>query len=116
MRRAILVAVGLCCLSQAAAAGTYDGNLLHQACEGKSDTPLCDGYMLGIVDVLLKGRVFCPPPDVTPRQFIDIGKDYLRDHPERRHYAAASLVISALKEKFPCTPPETRPRQRSRLR
>ena len=100
MRRAILVALGLCCLSQAA--GTYDGNLLHQACEGKSHTPLCDGYMLGIVDVLRKGRVFCPPPDVTPRQFIDIGKGYLRDHPERRHYAAASLVISALKQKFPC--------------
>ena len=77
--------------------------LLHQACEGKSHTPLCDGYTLGIVDVLLKGRVFCPPPDVTPRQFIDIGKGYLRDHPERRHYVAASLVISALKEKFPCS-------------
>jgi chaperonin GroEL (HSP60 family) len=29
-------------------------------------------------------------------------KLYLREHPENRHSVASSLIVAALKEKFPC--------------
>jgi hypothetical protein len=42
------------------------------------------------------------PDGVKAGQVEDLVKLYLRDHPENRHDVASSLIIAALKEKFPC--------------
>jgi len=47
-------------------------------------------------------KYYCVPPNVENGQVIDVVKVYLRDHPETRQYSAPTLVMLALKEKFPC--------------
>jgi hypothetical protein len=42
------------------------------------------------------------PESVTQGQMVDIVKLWLRDHPHKRHLSAESLIVAALKEKFPC--------------
>jgi len=44
----------------------------------------------------------CPSVGVSPDQVVDVVTQYLTTFPERRHYAAASLVADALAAKFPC--------------
>jgi hypothetical protein len=38
----------------------------------------------------------------TARQLADIAVNYLRDHPEQRHYVASADVALALASAFPC--------------
>jgi len=105
-RRAMLVAVALSCLvGGGAAAGFWTGNELLDECQDDPSSPkslVCRGYIMGFVDALDWGHSFCSDPGVTAKQFEDVVKFYLRNHPETRHLPAADLVTSALKEKFPC--------------
>jgi hypothetical protein len=116
MLRAILVAVVLSSLVAGgwparveARLSITDGNALFDRCQGddpderERDTKvaLCTGYVVGVADALDETS-FCLSPGVTAAQIRDVVKFYLRDHPERRHYGASSLVTDALKEKFPC--------------
>jgi Rap1a immunity proteins len=39
---------------------------------------------------------------MTAGQAVDVVRKMLREHPERRHYAATELVASALAQAFPC--------------
>jgi hypothetical protein len=116
-RRAMLVALALSCLvvgGTAATAGDtaggfLDGNKLLADC---NDPPVsygvgfCDGYILGVAGALnQKQGFYCFPGGsggVKAGQVEDLVKLYLRDHPENRHDVASSLIIAALKEKFPC--------------
>ena len=45
---------------------------------------------------------YCVPSGVENGQVEDVVKLYLRDHPETRQKSAPTLVMLALKEKFPC--------------
>jgi hypothetical protein len=45
---------------------------------------------------------FCLPANVTVGQMQDVVENYLREHPENRHFTAASLIADALQRKFPC--------------
>jgi hypothetical protein len=111
---AMLVAVALVMGGTAAAQTSFtDGNELFENCKGADDPQdrdrnskwgVCVGYIEGAADALI-GSSFClpgGPSGVTVRQITDVVKLYLHDHPEQRHYDAASLVTTALKEKFPC--------------
>jgi len=60
----------------------------------------CYGYVAGVVDMLY---TVCLPDGMTRQQVIDVLTLWLRDHPEKRHLPASSLVAGALKEKFPCS-------------
>ena len=57
---------------------------------------------MGVLQAGQNENAFCPPPDVTWEQGTDIAQKYLNDHPETRHLPADTLIITALKEKFPC--------------
>ena len=65
-------------------------------------------YMLGagetfqVLQVANQVRFYCVPPKVENGQVIDVVKLYLRDHPESRDYSSPTLIMLALKEKFPC--------------
>ena len=112
MRRAILLAVVLCCFvaSKAEADHFYTGNKLYEWCHeldwkptalNVQATSYCEGYVMGAVDAL-NGRGFCISPGAVSRQVVEIVAQYLSQHPENRHYGATVLVSQALKEKFPC--------------
>ena len=63
---------------------------------------LCAGYIGGEADTLAIANSGCLEKGTRLEQLIDLVKVYLANHPESRHYAASSLVISAIAEKFPC--------------
>jgi hypothetical protein len=42
------------------------------------------------------------PVGSVRQQTVDVVVNYLRDHPETRHLGGSELVVTALKEKFPC--------------
>lgn len=84
-----------------------DGNKLYEFCTSKNDGKLaiCIGYVEGAADALegfrsMQGMPQCVRNGVTGRQLIDVAIRYWRDHPERRDYAAATSVISAVSDAF----------------
>ena len=111
---ALATAVALACLPASAqeARALYSGNDLWSRCSGKGDLNigLCGGFVVGITDAMMgsgggiSGRRACIPLSVLVEQITDVVKRYLEQHPEQRHYSAASLVAQALSETFPCKP------------
>ena len=132
MCRAILVAVALCCVGGVTANANptepfptfTDGNELFDACEGfRAQGTLspdeimrfryCEAYIVGVADTLAwlktglrasieKSVKYCPPKGAESHQLTSVAVNYLRDHPEKRDLAAASLVANALAKGFPC--------------
>ena len=118
-RRVLIVAVTLSCIvavGGAEAAGRslvfINGNKLFEMCQTADVSAqtsqtfkdgTCAGYILGVADAL-GGSSFCFAVEMEVGQLVDVVKLYLRDHPERRHYTAASLIVDAFTEKFSCSP------------
>src|SRR5262245_19561589 len=132
MRQGILIAAALCCdggaITKANPTGPFptftDGNELFDACEGfrtqgtlSPDEILrfryCEAYTVAVADTLAwlkaglrastaKNVKYCPPKGAESHQLTSVAVDYLRDHPEKRDLAAASLVANALAKGFPC--------------
>lgn len=71
---------------------------------GPDEEIVCTAYTKGVLDgILLYAKtVLCIPQGVTQGQILDIVKREIRDHPESRHYTAASLIVVALAKSFPC--------------
>jgi hypothetical protein len=113
-RYAVAVSTILSCfLVSGAKADFTSGNTLWDACQAdEKQEPVkalfCNIYILGagetfqVLQVANQVRFYCVPPKVENGQVMDVVKFYLRDHPERRQYSAPTLVMLALKEKFPC--------------
>jgi hypothetical protein len=80
------------------------GNTLHSMCEKNSFE--CMVYIAAVTDVLddpaLSGSRACVPPGVMMDQTKDVVFSWLEQYPQRRHYNAASLVLAALEEAYPC--------------
>ena len=91
------------------------GNSLLQACTASEMEAVyyqymskCSSYISGAHDAYnlvksMKGPgYFCSSTDLTLGQVRDVTIKFLKDHPELRHYGAANIVASALREAFPC--------------
>ena len=119
MRRAMLVAVALLsCLAvggEADAEGFFSGNELWDECRNPDKLVFCYGYIIGVTDALGMEQIvlkevfhytekplFCFGTGVRAEQAVDVVTAYLRDHPESRNLSPPTLVMDALKEKFPC--------------
>jgi hypothetical protein len=99
--------------SQARAQGAFvDGVKLYDACSTviagrRSDG--CGSYIMGVIDTLNtvaypnQVKQFCLP-DLTIGEIADVVAGYVASRPEERKYWAASLVIAALAQAFPCKP------------
>lgn len=105
-------------------AAFYDGNDLYKICEPTAArTSSCAVYIMGAADIVMQMRhtlsgdgnsmilpstgKSCPfeiPIGATGSQLADVVTNYLRDHPETRHYEASALVWRALHDAFPCSP------------
>lgn len=77
------------------------GDQLYDHCSTGPDA-YCMGYVAGETDTLTTYRFACLPPNATVREAVDIVMNFLRAHPETRHYSAASDVAVALKDAIPC--------------
>jgi hypothetical protein len=132
MRGAILIAVALCCVGGVTTKANptepfptfTDGNELFDECEGFGTQGTlspeqimrfryCEAYIVAVADTLAwlktglrastgKSVKYCPPKGADPHQLTSVAVNYLRDYPEKRHLAAASLVGNALAKSFPC--------------
>ena len=64
---------------------------------------LCLGYILGIHETNTAQSGACVPSSgVSRREIRDIVIRYLTTRPENRHLYAATLVLDAMRQAFPC--------------
>lgn len=104
-------------------AGFETGNSLLAQCSVEQSDPTyrqkymaCSGYVSGVYDMIellnvakhrnrtgsVEGFQACVPDSATRGQLTDVVIKYLKDHPEQRHLAAATIVYVALKQGFGC--------------
>jgi len=112
----LLTVVLLFSFSQAAALGFISSGDLLEYCEARlsetgsaAEGNSCYSFVAGISDahdnftVLGKmSPLWCLPDNVDTSQLIRVVTKYLQEHPESLHFAASSMVLSALELAFPC--------------
>jgi hypothetical protein len=96
-----------------------DGNMLSSWCTANANRErlgdvamqggACVGYLSSIIDIqtsgsVVNGKKACVPLNADMNQIVDLFKNYVRDHPERRHLLAANLAAEAFALAFPCRP------------
>lgn len=101
-------------LTMSLPAQAITGNDLLADCEKGEDQSLpnrhhyyayCSGYITGVVDGLSYldfQKRFCLSKGVTHGQATKVVIKYLKENPQRLHEGYASIILSALKEAFPC--------------
>jgi hypothetical protein len=79
------------------------GKNLYEVCQTSHYQFTCIGYIIGVADTLggLRQTV-CLRKFTSRDQVVAIGKIYLADHPEYRHFTASSMIRNALEAEFPC--------------
>ena len=103
----VITIVALCVATVPCAGAGFDtGNSLLRSCMSEN-LNLCLGYTSAISDAMgdggiVRGRIACIPVGVTRGQVEDVAVQFLKQHPEKRHFAADSLVAQALSKAFPC--------------
>jgi len=101
------------------------GRMLSSICDASRDS--CLAYVVGAVDAYVATQwvsgarlPFCIPAGVTNEQLTQASVRYLRFHPERIDANAATLVVLALRDTYPCQapapPPQPQPRPQPRGR
>lgn len=93
-----------------AASGFITGSDLLEWCQGSGEADLqCRFYIIGVADAhaadsgshgFVKG--FCIPKDVKASQLQLVVANWLKAHTQDLHYGAASLLLAALHQTFPC--------------
>jgi hypothetical protein len=108
-RCVILLTCALSLLSFKAHATFTSGNELLQDCGDRSGGGLvCSGYIEGVIDgadtvaAWNKLRGNCMSPSVAVGQLTLVFEKYAREHPEVLHFSAASILLNAIGEAFPC--------------
>lgn len=91
----------------ASMSGYMSGNDLLALC--RANDTVCTAYISGVVDMQLFGqslehlpKQMCPAATVTAKQMADIVRDSLSSSDRLNHLPAASLVVGAASEAFPC--------------
>ena len=73
------------------------------------DQGKCLGFILGVADTMewtvslgAVTKTYCAPEEARGAQVTKVVVKYLDSHPEQLHLAAASLVVVAFEDAFPC--------------
>lgn len=93
------------------AGGLFSANQLRQRCLSNvsADASYCFAYITGVHDTVrayeawLNQREFCVPRHVPQGDLREAFIGYLRDHASDVSGEAASVVVVALKIRYPCT-------------
>jgi hypothetical protein len=102
--------------SNSASARLLDGNALYKLCTTTDQDPSrfqklsqCQGYVNGVSDaeenfvqLNVTPRTVCYGHGVKSGQIKDVTVKYLAGHPQWRRLNAASAVLKALEDAFPC--------------
>jgi hypothetical protein len=89
----------------------WDGSDLLKHCTSEStfEIGICGGYLTGTADTLETVEVWtepmgeaCIPSNATISQLIKVVVKHMQEHPENLHFTATSLVLTGLREAFPC--------------
>jgi hypothetical protein len=99
-----IIAATLIMLSSTAyAAGEFDTgtSLLNSMNGNESNRSFAMGYVIGVHDSV-SGIVICTPDNVTKGQVRDFVKIYLQNNTSKLSNEASELVITALKQVWPC--------------
>ena len=117
-------------MSSTFAAGVTEGFMLKKVCntfetyvtapskevseEQLEDLAACTNYTFAVIGTLnalqnalidtktISRRVICHPENMRPAQAISILNKYLRENPNKLHYAPGELYLIALMLAFPC--------------
>lgn len=87
------------------APGFQNGNDLLSNCMAAGAAQAnCEGYVAGVMDtlVLLDQSLICIPGTATVEQLKTLALDFFKQHPERRHNSASTLLQEAMQQAFPC--------------
>jgi len=110
MKRLIALTI-LMFLSLPVIAGDFmKGNALLGECDNGASAH-CYIYIQGVIDAHEtlsdwsddKAKYICLEIGVTPSQLALITVKFMKDRPEKLHLTAASFVLLAVREAFPCT-------------
>ncbi len=91
------------------AGGFYSGNELLNIC--RNDSMSAGNYVAGVIDTSVTAHSFqdglqiasvCMPANSRLSQARDVVCGYLENHPEERHFGAASTALAVLSQSFPC--------------
>lgn len=63
-----------------------------------------DGFSYALLAIQAENSVFCMPAGVSTGMLGRVFRRYLIDNPDKLHFTAASLAVTAFSEKFPCKP------------
>ena len=96
--------------STPAPALSMTGDQLLEDCQSPLDAQqgICEGFIQGAADGLAVGMSrakacwFKIPPNVDTQELVDATVRFLQVHPKERVEAAASIMLQALREAFPC--------------
>ena len=117
---AIIMILGLCYPTVADEYKYYSGVELLRGCklsikwtEGEklgyddaSKASVCVGYVQGVLDTYAgfhkESQLFCMPNGVTTYQVMRILIKYLNENPEMLHDDAMFLILSGLRNVYPC--------------
>ena len=102
--------------AQPAKASIDSGNDLLTACTGSQagfEDGLCMGFIQGVTvgivaDHVINNKIrmpYCVRPGVTLGQLDDVVVAYLKAHPANRDTTAASIVLAAIEDAYPCQKP-----------
>lgn len=101
-------ALALFLFSTPALAEGTDGNVLYRQCTstGMVEQVSCHQYIIGAIDGInlaspTGGEPFTLPPNVKGEQVKDVVLRYLKDYPEKRHWAGGVLIWNAMMGAFP---------------
>ncbi|MFY0736547.1 Rap1a/Tai family immunity protein [Aurantimonas sp. NFXS3] len=115
MKNAIVVVMGIAVAiaafgdkAESSTANSFlNGVQLYEKCNGGSisATVSCNSYIIGAIDsifVLDYGKTVCAQSEADFQQLVDVVIRDLREIPEYRHYAAADIILNAMRKAFPC--------------
>lgn len=103
----LTIAIGMILASGSVSAQLWSGNDFTETCTQEPDdytASICSSFIIGIAQAGVSNRVLCLPENATIGQTLAIGRNYIKDHPEKRHIAASELIVASLIEAFPCSP------------
>jgi hypothetical protein len=104
-------------------ADPYVGTTLLHDCEQSetgndvADLLKCASYIAGVADALSTISSQTPSPsfcanDATYTQERAVVLKFLKEHPRDLHYSAASLILKALLEAYPCNTSQAPPQEK----
>lgn len=106
MKKVILCLLLLLCISTAQAK-VMSGTMALAFCKNNVQCALIassysDGFSYALQAIQADNSVYCMPAGVSSGLLGRVFRRYLTRNPEKLHFTAASLAVTAFSEEFPC--------------